>query len=74
MCGHFRREVEMRYEAPKARPRPDGCLTVAVKKLPENAMEDDVRKLFKGIDSISDVRALFRLREPLFGRMDPVFF
>jgi len=53
-----RAAVEMRYEAPKVRPRPEGCLTVAVKKLPANAMEEDVRKLFKGLKSISDVRVI----------------
>merc|ERR1711977_677285 len=40
------------------RPRPDGCLTVAVKKLPPTALEDDVRKLFKGLKSLVDVRVI----------------
>jgi len=31
---------------------------VAVKKLPPTALETDVRKLFKGLDSISDVRII----------------
>lgn len=53
-----RAAVEMRYEAPKDRPRPEGCLTVAVKKVPANAMEEDIRKLFKGLKSISDVRVI----------------
>jgi len=50
--------VEMRYEAPKDRPRPEGCLTVAVKKLPAGALETDVRTLFKGLRSISDCRVI----------------
>lgn len=50
--------VQMRYEAPKLRPRPDGCLCVAVKKLPAEATEADVKKLFKGLDSTSEVRVI----------------
>eukprot|EP00931_Biecheleriopsis_adriatica_P117321 TRINITY_DN92850_c0_g1_i1.p1 TRINITY_DN92850_c0_g1~~TRINITY_DN92850_c0_g1_i1.p1 ORF type:complete len:438 (+),score=153.83 TRINITY_DN92850_c0_g1_i1:62-1375(+) len=50
--------VEMFYEAPKARPRPDGCLSVAVKKLVPEATEKDIRRLFKGLESISDVRVI----------------
>lgn len=51
--------VEMHYEAPRVRPRPEGCLAVAIKKLPAEATEVDVRKLFKGLSSISEVRVIF---------------
>ncbi|CAE8586628.1 unnamed protein product [Polarella glacialis] len=50
--------VEMRYEKVKERPRPDGCLTVAVKKLTPEATEAVVRKLFKGLNSIKEVRVI----------------
>merc|ERR1712232_1327147 len=51
-------EVKMHYEAPRVRPRPDGCLCVAVKKLTPEASEDDVRELFKGLPSIEEVRII----------------
>eukprot|EP00929_Paragymnodinium_shiwhaense_P118764 TRINITY_DN90682_c0_g1_i1.p1 TRINITY_DN90682_c0_g1~~TRINITY_DN90682_c0_g1_i1.p1 ORF type:complete len:577 (-),score=179.12 TRINITY_DN90682_c0_g1_i1:68-1648(-) len=50
--------VEMNFEAPRARPRPAGCMSVAVKKLPAEATEKDVQKLFAGLDSIEDLRLI----------------
>eukprot|EP00927_Polykrikos_kofoidii_P074920 TRINITY_DN70978_c0_g1_i1.p1 TRINITY_DN70978_c0_g1~~TRINITY_DN70978_c0_g1_i1.p1 ORF type:complete len:410 (+),score=103.52 TRINITY_DN70978_c0_g1_i1:105-1334(+) len=50
--------VEMRYEAPKQRPRPDGCMSVAIKKLGPKASEDDVWGLFEGLPSLTDVRVI----------------
>lgn len=52
------RVVEMYYEAPRSRPRPEGCMTVALKKLPENTREKDILKLFKGLNSLKDVRVI----------------
>eukprot|EP00928_Gymnodinium_smaydae_P088031 TRINITY_DN72193_c0_g1_i1.p1 TRINITY_DN72193_c0_g1~~TRINITY_DN72193_c0_g1_i1.p1 ORF type:complete len:438 (-),score=152.86 TRINITY_DN72193_c0_g1_i1:127-1440(-) len=51
-------EVEMHYEVPKVRPRPDGCFTVAIKKLGPNTAEEDLRKLFDGIASLTAVRLI----------------
>jgi len=50
--------VEMRFEAPKARPRPDGCMAVAIKKIDSAASDDEVRKLFEGLDSITGLRIM----------------
>lgn len=60
-CGESKlrgKQIEIRYEAPRDQPRPEGCLTVAVKKLPANTMEEDVRKLFKGLKSMHDLRII----------------
>jgi len=50
--------IEMRYEAPRSRPRPDGCMAVAVKKLSAEATQEDIRKLFNGLESLSDARVI----------------
>mmetsp|Transcript_102787 Transcript_102787/g.286274 ORF Transcript_102787/g.286274 Transcript_102787/m.286274 type:complete len:460 (+) Transcript_102787:23-1402(+) len=50
--------VEMHFEAPRERPRPDGCMCVAIKKLPPTAQESDVRRLFNGLKSLSDCRVI----------------
>eukprot|EP00933_Yihiella_yeosuensis_P043177 TRINITY_DN3791_c0_g1_i1.p1 TRINITY_DN3791_c0_g1~~TRINITY_DN3791_c0_g1_i1.p1 ORF type:complete len:452 (-),score=137.85 TRINITY_DN3791_c0_g1_i1:257-1612(-) len=50
--------VEMKYEAPRSRPRPEGCLTVAIKKCPPQTKEADIRRLFEGIESLSEVRII----------------
>jgi len=52
--------VEMKFEAPRLRPRPEGCMTVAVHKLPLSANEDDIWELFKGLESLSDVNVIRR--------------
>lgn len=51
-------KVEMHYEAPRERPRPEGCLCVAVKKLPPETKDNDLRKLFRGLKSLKDVRVI----------------
>lgn len=51
-------DVEMYYEAPKLVPRPEGCLTVAVKKLAPEVKDKQLRKLFQGLDSILEVRII----------------
>merc|ERR1712113_1253004 len=51
-------DVEMRYEAPKIRPRPEGCLSVVVKKLQPITTEEDVKELFKGLKSLLHVRVI----------------
>jgi len=50
--------VNMHYEAPRVRPRPEGCLCVALKKLPHDTAEEDIWNLFKGLESISGVRII----------------
>lgn len=50
--------VEMSYEAPRDRPRPERCMAVAVKKLPPEAEETEVKKLFKGLKSMDSVRVI----------------
>merc|ERR1711920_486923 len=50
--------ADMHYEAPKARPRPAGCLTVGVKKLPANVTEKQLRRLFQDLPSIGEVRII----------------
>merc|ERR1712083_1175720 len=50
--------VEMYYEAPKVVVRPDGCLSVAIKKIPPEVEEKHLRKLLKGLESVSDVRII----------------
>merc|ERR1712039_335890 len=50
--------VDMHFEAPKARPRPAGCLTVGVKKLPPQVTEKQIRRLFQDLPSISEVRII----------------
>mmetsp|Transcript_30595 Transcript_30595/g.65986 ORF Transcript_30595/g.65986 Transcript_30595/m.65986 type:complete len:547 (+) Transcript_30595:101-1741(+) len=52
------RAIEMHYEAPRHRPRPEGCMTVAVKKLHPKSREVDLLNLFKGLKSITDVRVI----------------
>lgn len=51
-------KVQMSYEAPRDRPRPDGCMTVAIKKLPATTLEVDVRKLLRGLKSLEEVRII----------------
>lgn len=55
LCGN---EVRMGYEAPRERPRPEGCMQVALKKLPPFANETDVKRMFKGLKSLSAVRVI----------------
>merc|ERR1712060_491762 len=47
------------YEAPREKPRPEGCMAVAIKKLPPLATEPDVRRLFNGLKSLKEVRVIF---------------
>merc|ERR1712194_678500 len=50
--------VKISYEAPRERPRPEGCMQVAIKKLPASANETDVKRVFKGLKSLSSVRII----------------
>lgn len=51
--------VVMKYEFPKVRPRPDGCMSVVVKKLGPDASEAELCKLFKGLTKqITEVRVI----------------
>jgi len=50
--------VDMSFEAPRQRPRPEGCMSVAVKKLGPHTTENQIRKLFRGLESLSEVRVI----------------
>merc|ERR1712136_47869 len=55
--GHKLNEqtLHMYYEAPKHRPRPEGCMYVAVKKLEPEVTDDDLWRLFETLNVV-DVR------------------
>lgn len=50
--------VEMFYELPKVRPRPEGCMSVAIKKLDPKTTDADVKKLLSGLESLKEVRVI----------------
>ncbi|CAK0808826.1 unnamed protein product, partial [Prorocentrum cordatum] len=52
--------VALSYEAPRERPRPEGCTSVAAKKLGPHTTENQIRKLFRGLESLSEVRLIPR--------------
>lgn len=65
--GHEVKEgyaVDMRYEIPRERPRPEGCFTVAIKKLGSHTTEKMVKHLFEGLESLKEVR-LIRNKEKI---------
>merc|ERR1711957_828008 len=51
--------IVMRYEAPKVRPRPEGCMGVVIKKLGPDTTEADIHELFQGlVKRITQVRII----------------